>query len=242
MFRHKILLSGILLLLAFSCISYVPEISDSSAEKTSGIKNETDSVNKETSPNNTEKNSSDTVVFLPEDSYTFWNKLITTEIMQKYKAKNGRTQCNIFMGDILIKYFGEDVFNSIFPDGMKRPNILYEDWKTNKNLVRLQASEYSIEKIQQMANGNYLIIMAYQYDKGPGHVAFVGNEKLKLRTIPPVKNLEGKNGSELKTSWLPVMIQAGTYTGITSMVYASNSWLRKDLFTAGTVCYYLVKI
>ncbi len=250
MFRKIKLVIFVFLLLTLSCISYLPLGKDPSAEKNSDTETEEKEELTDTDPPGSGETGSDkpgksgslAVVFLPGDSFVFWNKLVTQELMQEYKAVNGCTKCNIFMGDILMKYFDEKVYNSVFPDGMKSPNTLYADWKTNKNLIRLKASEHTIEEIQQMANDNYLIIMAYRYEKGPGHVAFVGNKKLKLRTIPPVKNLEGKNGAELKTSWLPVMVQAGTYTGITSMVYASNSWLRQDLFANGTVCYYLVKI
>lgn len=250
MFRQIKPVIFVLLLLISSCISYLPLGNGPSAEKNSDTETEGNEEPADADAPGAGEAGSDKpgesisheVVFLPEDSFAFWNKIVTLELMQEYKAVNGRTMCNIFMGDILIKHFDEKVYSSVFPDGMKSPNILYADWKTNKNLIRLKASEYTIEEIQQMADDNYLIIMAYRYEKGPGHVAFVGNKKLKLRTIPPVKNLEGKNGAELKTSWLPVMVQAGTYTGITSMVYASNSWLRQDLFANGTVCYYLVRI
>ena len=93
-----------------------------------------------------------------------------------------------------------------------------------------------------MANNGYLIILAYYYNLGPSHVAFLGNIGLELKTIPPLARLEGKAGTELDEDWLPVVVQAGTYSGITSMVYASNGWLRSNLFKKGTVCYYLIKL
>ena len=37
------------------------------------------------------------------------------------------------------------------------------------------------------------------------------------------------------------MVQAGTYTGITSMVYATNGWLRNDNYGQGIVRYYFVR-
>ena len=218
MFRKAKLFLFIFIILTLSCVSYLPLNKVPSEEETSGTENEKPAKPSESPAEaavesaaaGPEKSNNQTVVFLPEDSYTFWNKIVTSEMIQKYKAVNGRTKCNLFLSDILLTYFGEDVYNSIFPEGMKRPNVLYADWKTNENLIRLTVSDYTIDDIQQLANNNYLIIMAYRYDQGPGHVAFVGHEKLKLRTIPPINNLEGKNGTELKSSWLPVMVQSVT--------------------------------
>ena len=45
----------------------------------------------------------------------------------------------------------------------------------------------------------------------------------------------------MHSSYFPVMVQAGTYTEVTSMVYATNGWLRNDNFGGGIVRYYVVK-
>ena len=98
------------------------------------------------------------------------------------------------------------------------------------------------EDIQTIADQGYLVLMAYYFAEVAGHVAFVGHSQLDLFTIPPITNLEGKNGQNLDSAWLPVMVQAGTYTGITSMVYATNKWLVNDNFRTGVVRYYALRL
>ena len=104
------------------------------------------------------------------------------------------------------------------------------DWVENGYLVRLDPKQFSIADIQHLANQGYLVLMAYYYPEIAGHVAFVGHSNLKMFTVPPIEGLEGRSGARLQRTWLPVMVQAGTYTGITSMVYATNGWLRNDNF------------
>ena len=142
---------------------------------------------------------------------------------------------------MLKRHLGRDVFQRVFPDGIKGSNETFVDWTRNSSLIRLTPEEYTIADIQKLADDGYLILMAYYYPKIAGHVAFIGHNKLKLFTIPPITDLEGTQGSRLSPAYLPVVVQAGTYTGITSMVYATNGWLRNDNFGRGIVRYYAVK-
>ena len=64
----------------------------------------------------------------------------------------------------------------------------------NDELIRLTPEEYTIEDIQTIADQGYLVLMAYYFAEVAGHVAFVGHSQLDLFTIPPITNLEGKNG------------------------------------------------
>lgn len=184
----------------------------------------------------------ETYSILPEDGNQFWPRIMTREIAIKYQAVNGRTKCTTFVADMINNFFGEKVYKSIFPNGVKGANTTFVDWSGNSSLIRLGSEDFTINDIQELADQNYLILMAYYYPKVAGHVAFVGTRGLIMFTIPPLDRLEGKDSQTLKESWLPVMVQAGTYTGVTSMVYATNGWLRNDNFEDGYVRYYLVKV
>ena len=187
--------------------------------------------------------SSDTSGFvrLPAPVPGFWVTMMTPEIAYEYRAINYVSQCTRFVADMLIEYFGDEVYVLVFPDGVKDANETFLDWKENPHLVRLPPSKLAISEIQDLSDGGYLVLMAYYYPDISGHVAFVGHSDLKLFTIPAINNLEGKRGSKMQPSYFPVMVQAGTYTGVTSMVYATNGWLRNDNFGSGVVRYYVVK-
>jgi hypothetical protein len=178
---------------------------------------------------------------LPEVGPGFWTRMISPEIAYQYRAINGVSKCTIFVGDMLNEHFERSVFTRVFPEGMKGANDTYVDWIYNGNLIRLTPDEYSIADIQELVDKGYLVLMAYFYPEIAGHVAFVGNSNLKLFTVPPIGGLEGKNGRALDPAWYPVMVQAGTYTGVTSMVYATNGWLRNNNYGSGVVRYYAVR-
>jgi hypothetical protein len=178
---------------------------------------------------------------LPAQGPEFWERMMTREVAFEYRAINGVSQCTRFVADMLQEHFDRDLYSIVFPDGVKGANATFLDWAQNDWLVRLDPDRYSIDDIQELVNDGYLILMAYYYAEIAGHVAFVGNRNLELFTIPPLPALEGKSGSALDATWLPVMVQAGTYTGITSMVYATNGWLRNDNFGSGVVRYYAVR-
>lgn len=181
------------------------------------------------------------LISLPDAAPGFWLQAMTPEAAYKYRAVNGVSQCTRFVADMLVEHFGHDVFNMVFPNGVKGANDTFLEWKDNPNLQRLSPDDYSISDIQQLADDGYLVLMAYYYPEIAGHVAFVGHSELKLFTIPAISDLEGKRGTQMHPSYFPVMVQAGTYTGVTSMVYATNGWLRNDNFGSGIVRYYLVK-
>lgn len=166
---------------------------------------------------------------------------MTREVAYQYKAVNGISQCTKFVADTLDEHFGRDTFSRVFPNGVKGSNDTFLEWKDNPNLVRLSPKDYSISDIQELADSGYLVLMAYYYPEIAGHVAFVGHSDLKLFTFPAINGLEGKSGTQMQSSYFPVMVQAGTYTGVTSMVYATNGWLRNDNFGTGIVRYYAVK-
>ncbi len=178
---------------------------------------------------------------LPKKGPEFWKSVMTRDVAYEYRAINGISKCTLFMADTLKKHFDNEVYSRIFSDGVKGSNQTFLDWVKNRSLIRLEPDEYSIMEIQELADDGYLVLMAYYFPEIAGHVAFVGHSELDLFTIPAIDWLEGKRGPTLDHTLFPIMVQAGTYTGITSMVYATNGWLRNDHYGDGVVRYYAVK-
>jgi hypothetical protein len=178
---------------------------------------------------------------LPTSPKVFWPQVMTREIAVNYQAVGGVTQCNRYLAYVLESAFEAAVYERVFPQGLRNANQTFLDWAENPNLERLHPEEFTIMEIQDLANRGYLVLMAYYFPGVAGHVAFVGSRDLQMFTIPPLADFESKSGLELSEPYLPVVIQAGTYTGITTMVYATNGWLRDQNFDKGTVRYYLVK-
>lgn len=255
--RTLLLLAGVVLLTAalFAGCKTAPRMPD---EKPSGISPEMPVSVQEPLANvkNTAQLTSDVsassiideeltfpgTVRLPKDSIAFWSEVMTADTIAAYKAQGYRTFCNRFVGDTLVKYFGREVFSKIFPNGVLDPNVMHREWQSNPNLIALGPDRYHILDIQGLANKGYLVLLSYIWTWG--HLAFVGNEKLKIHTVPPSPLIEGNKGTEMDENWLPVVVQAGTYTGVTSAGFASNGWIDGPgfpLFKDGSVRFYLVK-
>lgn len=130
------------------------------------------------------------------------------------------------------------------PAEIQSPQKAYVEWQANPWLFRLKPENFSTEQIQHLADEGYVILISYFNPRGKSHLAFVGNSRLVMSTIPQIKKLEGKSASDLGSEWLPVVVQAGTYTGVTSIVYASNGWLepKGGLFESGNVMFYLIRV
>lgn len=181
-------------------------------------------------------------VALPKGSVIFWKEVMSDETIEKYKAQGYMTFCNRFVGDTILKYFGKSVYSKVFPNGIRDPNTMHTEWQSNPNLIPLVPGKHHILDIQGYANKGYLVLLSYIWTWG--HLAFVGSERLEINTVPASPLINGKMGKDLDESWLPVVVQAGTYTGVTSAGYASNGWIDGPdypLFNNGTVRFYLVK-
>jgi len=178
---------------------------------------------------------------LPDHPHRFWPEVMNKEVASTFQARGGYTQCTQYLAYVLERAFPKEVHSKIFPRGLRGANQTFLDWAENRYLARLHPENFTVPDIQNLANQGYLILMAYYFPGVAGHVAFVGSRNLRMFTIPPLADYEGKTGHELTDPFLPVMIQAGTYTGITTMVYATNGWLRDNNFEKGTVRYYLVR-
>lgn len=177
-----------------------------------------------------------------EDSHAFWTSLVSNNIIYTYKAQGYRTFCNKFVGDILANYFPRDTYGKVFPRGVQDPNVIHNEWQNNPNLVWLDPEHYTIPEIQGMANAGYLVLLSYTWTYG--HLAFVGHENMRISTVPASPMINGMMGTEMDRVFLPVVVQAGTYTGVTSAGYASNGWIDYPgypLFQNGTVRFYVVK-
>jgi hypothetical protein len=186
---------------------------------------------------------SETWVKTPGPAQAFWRRAMTPELAIKYRATKKQTFCNVYVADTLAAFFGQEIFAAVFPDGVKAPHVLFREWQANPRLVRLAPSAFSLPEIQTLADEGFLVLLAYYYNKGPSHVAFVGPAELVLFTVPVIGKLEGKSAAALDADWRPVVVQAGTYAGVTSVAYASNGWFDASpgLFETGTVRFYLVR-
>ena len=114
-----------------------------------------------------------------------------------------------------------------------------------------------MEAIQKLADGGTLVLMIYKNDKTnpdtgnlyDGHIAFVGNSNLQYNTVylPSKETPIYKKGEIIKnnisySSHLPIVVQAGTYTGVTSMVYATNGWTdNREKLLKNNLSFYTVK-
>jgi hypothetical protein len=153
---------------------------------------------------------------------------MTQETIDQYDYEEGGIyQCNLFAQNIIREHYGDKVYTSIFDKGWDVTNVLFEKFKTNPALERINTDTTSMENIQTMADNGALILVIY---KNPteglsGHIAFVANSRLTLSTAPAINGLEGKRGTQVNRNerW-PIVAQAGTYTGITSISYATNGY------------------
>jgi hypothetical protein len=161
------------------------------------------------------------------DSYAFWTSFMTKEIIDKYKhVDGGPYYCNKFVQDLIRDHYGENFYTSIFDNGWDETNVLFEKFKTNPVLEQIDTTKTSMENIQAMADNGSLILVIYKnHLGGSGHIAFVANSRLTLSTIPVIKSIEGKQGTEIsRNEYWPILAQAGSYTGITAIVYATNGY------------------
>ena len=171
------------------------------------------------------------------DVPTFYRNLAAST--PPFKAVGEDTKCGLFVYTMLLKQFGEPAQKKIFPDGLKSANVMFEKFKENKYLEKIETT--SMKKIQDMADRGIMILISCKNDKGPGHMAFVGHSDLTIHTIPETP-LQGQVIGERGEEWWPVVVQAGTFTGVTSMVYATNEWTRKrDELLGNSIHFYAIK-
>ena len=118
---------------------------------------------------------------------------------------------------------------------------MFNSFMNNPNLQRLDAD---IENIQAVADTGALVIMIYK-NKNPkesGHIAFVGNSNLKLYTDPAIPRLQGKTGKTLDAVERLVLVQAGKFSGTTSIVFGTNEWRKqKNKLLSNWLYFYTVK-
>jgi hypothetical protein len=130
---------------------------------------------------------------------------------------------------MVLQRYGQEVYDKIFQGKYENTNAMFDSFKTNPNMERINTK--NMEEIQRMADQGQLILLIYQNPKPPdsGHIAFVGNSNLTLFSDNPIEWQQGKKGTDLNASkYWPILVQAGTYTGVTSVNFGTNGWLAKS--------------
>jgi len=167
------------------------------------------------------------------NSIDFFNEIMNKEIAAEYSYDNKKTyQCNEYFRNVISKNFGAEVYNMIFEGKNENTNAMFDSFKNNQNLQRLDPAVYSIKAIQDLADSGTLVFMIYKntiinpntekpYD---GHIAFVGNSNLTLYTVPSIPDLQNTSGKNLIKKDQLVLVQAGVKTGVTSIIWGTNGW------------------
>jgi len=153
---------------------------------------------------------------------------------------------NLFVRDVILNRMGKEPYDLIFEGKYEDTNTMFDSFKKNPNLDRLDPNVYDIQRIQKLADSGILVLMIYQ-DKAPGkfgHIAFVGNSGLTLSTIPAIPGHEGKKGTSLPKDEL-VLVQGGYYAGTVSIRYVIDGWdninTRKNLLENSVYFYCINK-
>jgi hypothetical protein len=161
------------------------------------------------------------------DSLSFYQKIMNSATAEQYSyAQNNLYMCNTYVRSMIMQEYGSDVYNLIFQGKDENTNAMFDSFRNNPNLERLDPQVYSISAIQNMADSGNLILMIYKNltPGASGHIAFVGNSKLTMSTVPAINGLEGRTGSQVLGPDQLVLVQAGTYTGNTLINYGTNGW------------------
>jgi hypothetical protein len=159
----------------------------------------------------------------------------TDEVRYEYAKDNPKNnnhyQCNRFFKDMIKSKFGNDgqiLHDLIYQGNGGNTNTLFEAFKTNDNLEQLHPSAYSIQDIQGLANRGTLVLMIYKNNTGDGHIAFVGNDNMKLSTVTNIAGYEDKIAKNKLSDNELVLVQAGHHIGTASIIYGTNGWTDPD--------------
>jgi hypothetical protein len=165
------------------------------------------------------------------DSLSFYQKIMTPETATGYSYEvNQEYMCNTYVRDMILAEYGRETYDLIFQGRSENTNAMFESFKNNPNLEKLDPNVYSIQTIQNMADTGTLILMIYQ-NRTPGesgHIAFVGNSSLKLFTVPAIARLEGRTGRQVIDADQLILVQAGSFAGNTTINYGTNGWRNKE--------------
>ena len=176
-----------------------------------------------------------------KDSLTkFYSDLASIAQTDGYK-EDDKTHCNLFVQDMIRKE--TDLYNTIFQGNCNTSNAVFDSFQNNKNLENIHANSYNdLQNIQKMADNGVLIMVVVKNPGGVGHIAFVGPSDLTYSTVykDSVKVPDYEN--KLTTTkdlvakgelYHVTVVQAGTYSGTTSIRYTTNGFLdpntRKDI-------------
>jgi len=164
-----------------------------------------------------------------KDSLTkFYSDLASIAKTDGYRA-DSETHCNLFVQDMIRTK--TDLYNTIFQGNCNTSNNVFVSFQNNKNLENIQANSYNdLQNIQKMADNGILIMVVVKNSDGAGHIAFVGPSNLTYSTVykdsQKAPDYEGWKGTDPRLPLYNVtVVQAGTYSGTTSIRYTTTGWL-----------------
>ena len=157
-----------------------------------------------------------------------------------------RTYCNTFLFDMIFRHFGLEIRNRVFGDRTyaQQANDMFVFFVGNPYMERIAVGNLNddILKIQALADAGDIVIMAFRNDTGgSGHVAFVGPRRLTVSSVPPRNAAERHSpnqrdnlnalsgfdpgpGTAVPPSHLPILVHAGTYSGVTTVTLGTTGW------------------
>ena len=186
----------------------------------------------------------------PAGVMQFWADAMNPAVAAQYQADERGQKCNQFVCDTLRNKFSQEFLDHVFPNGLQSANLMAIDLENNENLTRLEVnSADDLREIQRLANpeNGYLVLMAYQnpdWIEGTypswgeangvhlsGHLGFVAPEGLNLFSFPQTgvsSEYIGLNGMDINfNADGPIMVQAGSFTGVVPTRLATNGWRNK---------------
>ena len=196
----------------------------------------------------------DIALMVPEDSSSFWKDEMTRDMAYKWSTENpenhGNPQCLSYLKNLFSRRFSS--YSNIFNKIDKEKNLL-ENWQINPNLIPLLPKDFSVADRQDLSDQGVLVLMTYDNPnkKQDDHFAALGNSGLTLFSIPTKwydesadkirKNPNQNIIANTRNQQYPILVQAGTYTGVITIPYGMNYWTG-DFFTeSDTVRFYAVR-
>ena len=193
-------------------------------------------------------------------------KKFNPEVMKAFEKGSGYTKCNEFL-EAITNNLSEDIAKKILPNGLKLAAQLYQDWKSNPNLICINPKSHfdntrsltqlrkdaaiAAQKANDMANQGYFVLAASpDFQSYTAHVSCVIAQDNIYTYDADENNIDqtcflntnGYTGHQDRVKPevvrdYPLFLQAGNSTGVVPPGWAFS----RSLFDTDKVDYYVVK-